>query len=167
MPGKRSYRRSSRPRGGKYSWWNFDIDEVTITQNSQATSDLLAAVSNTVLVGSSIARILGVWGLRPSASDVLVVVKAAIHLMSGDAFAQGSNPELQNDEYHPLWVDTAHIVQGNLLDATQTYERPVETKARRKIREQDERLVFQFENISPAANNGLVHFNIRVLLFTP
>ena len=169
MPSSRRGRsRSPRRRPGRYIWNTDGIDPVSINQDVQASTQLLPGIDPAVAAGSTIVRIIGTWFSRVLSSDFQGVMHFGIVMMNEDQRLAGAFPEAQVDDVSWLFRDIAYGFLGDVTaNPGQSLVRQVDTRARRRIRSQEDQAVVLLENISPQATQIQVAWNLRTLIYVP
>jgi len=163
-------RPSSGHRGktGRLVWEAFDIDPVTVVQNGQSVADLSAGIVSEIRSGSTVMRIVGDWGMHVDADDSLTSIMSAIYMLPGEQLRASAFPELQSEEYAPLWRKQLNSRTGQRLTSADIWVPDhFDIKVKRKFRFQDQALVFHIENTSAGAFDATVLFTLRFLLKVP
>ena len=166
MASRRPTRSFSRRSGRKprYIWEVAGVDRAAHGQNVAIGVDLLENLDPDVKRFCTVERIIGTWMAQTDTSDLSGAVQSGIFVTSLEAFNVGARPEFQLDLWPVLWMDTIYTLYGELASGeNKTIQRPIDIKARRRIRAENT-LVFQRENISPAAVTYSTGFNVRILL---
>ena len=167
MPRRSRARFRSSSKGG-YLWATASIDPVSQAQGGQTIADLLPNVDRSILARATVLRIIGRWAVRPQSDDTDTASTLAIFILPADALAAGAVPELQFDLMSFLYTDTIWTMIGERLTGGELYSvRDIDSKAKRRMQSEDNRLCVQVENISPAAGSTFHVFALRILLKVP
>ena len=166
--GRRTGRRSYSQRSGSYLWQTGSVDPTSVTQNGTAELNLLPNVPDSLLGRCTVERIIGTWAVIPTSTDSDGVFTAAIVVLP-EELVTASAIEPQIDLFSYMWMDTIYVNIGDLAGGGSNawQNRPIDVKARRKMRAAENFLMFCVENVSAAATTMKFAFSLRVLLRVP
>ena len=168
MPSRNRGRYRYPPKRRQLVWTIDGIDPVTLSQNGQAVSELLVGFTPAQQAGITIMRIIGSWSARVTSSDAVGALKAVFHVMSRDAFAAASLPELDVDDWSYMYMDSIITREGDVAAAGEKMiTHIIDVKAKRKLPTAEHVLVFQHENISSTAVGMEFLWNVRTLIALP
>jgi len=161
---------SRRRASGRYQWINTVLGAITtVAQDTQAITEVLSVLSDTIQATAYVRRIVGSYSVRPLTQDADYRYLFACEFLSQDALTAGALPELIVDNAAYLyWEKKNLLVPQTLIGSNDIWvEHKFDVKLNRKFRNREQRIAFQFENRAPTNVSISYDFGARILIWLP
>ena len=152
-------------RKKKYLWAPFGAGIQALAASVAVSVDLISLIRTVVpsINNYTIVRIRGFCGVRPTALDTITrFYEAGIVAVTQPAFDAGASPDPENDDASWMWRETliwtvmnaASGAGGTFRNAQVLYQ--MDVKAKRRIDQADNTLVFVIKNRQAIASDFLI-----------
>ena len=139
-----------------------------MAQGAQSVSLLTNDIEQDVKAGGVVTRVVGQFQWKSVTDDQETRLGLGIVMMGADAFSGGAIPDIGIDDPAWLYLYSGISLVGSATAANNSWlEVSIDTKAKRKFRSQDQRLVLVVENISDTGVSLEFVFQLRTLIFIP
>ena len=145
--------------------WDYaSINPTVVGTGAKSIVELSSGIADETLGRMTVERIIGRWAVRDEVAANEGGMTAAIYVESQDAFAGGATLEPETDLGQYLWMDSIWSLRNVITGDSQAYtQHVVDIRVKRKIRAQENLLMWTVESVGTGGGNMRYVFDLRIL----